>query len=79
MNEQQRKQVAEAMNRPWFPVVEAVGAGHRLSVIDLPDFEVFAETREDLWREWRDLLESHLTGYVMVGKTIPTPSGRRRV
>lgn len=73
MNEQQRKQVAEAMDRPWYPVVDAVANGHRLSIIDLPDFEVFAETREELWAEWRDLLESHLTGYVMIGKMIPMP------
>lgn len=54
--------------------------GFRLTIIGLPDFELFARTRDELTTEWRDALASHLAGYAATGKAIPPipglPSGR---
>lgn len=72
--EQQRK-LSEAMGRPWIPGLLAQGDSVCLYVEPLRDFQVYARASEagELLSEWRDLLESHLQGYVRREKEIPHP------
>jgi hypothetical protein len=59
----------------WKPSIENLPAGdYRLTVALLPDFELFAESKEQLEAEWLVALRSHLSGYLAVGKVIPIPS-----
>jgi hypothetical protein len=73
--EQQRK-LSEAMGRPWIPGLLAQGDSVCLYVEPIRDFQVFARASEagELLSEWRDLLESHLQGYIRRGKDIPHPN-----
>ncbi len=65
----------ECMAWPWVPLVERLPEGdYRLSVPGLTDFEVFAETEQQVRAEWTTALRSHLGGYLRVGKVIPLPT-----
>lgn len=67
--------VEEAMKYPWQPTFEECqDGGWRVSVLGLPDFEIFAPTEQQLRAELRDALSSHLMGYLQVGKVIPVTS-----
>jgi len=58
---------------PWVAVMERLPEGdYRLTVAGLADFELFADTTEELL-DWRDALKSHLAGYIKVNKVIPLP------
>ena len=62
---------------PWVPVEEILEDGTlRLTVMGLPDFEVFGDTRESVQGEWPIALRSHLQGYLAAGKAVPIPSPR---
>lgn len=62
---------------PWSPIYEQLEDGSwRCIVKPLADFEMFAPTWEELWREWRVALRGHLRAYWAVGKPIPTPRPR---
>ena len=64
----------ECMDWPWTPVVEELPEGDfRLFVPALTDFEVFAATKAEVLADWRDMLRSHLEGYLKVGKVVPKP------
>lgn len=58
----------------WAAQTEKLADGtYRLTVPQLRDFELFAETEGELTTTWRDALASHLQAYLAVGKVIPTP------
>lgn len=60
----------------WKPVFEAQEDGtFRLTVAPLTDFELYG-SKEELDAEWREALESHLAGYLAVGKAVPVPTYR---
>jgi hypothetical protein len=64
------------MGCEWRPVFEAQEDGtFRLTVPPLLDFEMFG-SREELDATWREALESHLAGYLAVGKAVPVPTYR---
>ena len=64
----------ELMAFPWIQQIEAdPDGGFRLSVNGLYDFELFAESQEELDASWKEALESHLAGYLAVGKAVPIP------
>lgn len=69
-----------AMAYAWeYDIKADADGGFRLTVIPrLVDFEIFADTREELEAEWKDALRSHLQAYVATGKCIPIPSVRVR-
>jgi len=59
---------------PWTRHIEAdPEGGFRLIVLGLADFELYAETQEELEHDWREALESHLAGYLRIGKAVPIP------
>lgn len=70
--------IDRAMAHHWMKVVEQCqDGGFRLTVVpQLRDFEVFAETVDELEGIWRDALRSHLIGYIASGKVIPIPHVR---
>ncbi len=71
------KTLKELVAYPWRPTItEEPDGGFRLTVTSLLDFELFADTREELDRTWREALESHLQGYLATGKAIPLPGAR---
>ena|ERR1043166_7495734 len=64
----------DLMEWPWTPVVEQLPEGDfRLFVPALTDFEVFGRTQAEVQADFRDMLRSHLEGYLKVGKVVPKP------
>ena len=61
-------------SKEWQPKVESdPEGGFRLTLPGLSDFELFAETREQLEAEWRSALRSHLQAYEAAAKFVPLP------
>ena len=72
-----QRTLKEYMQLPWEPEFAAdPKGGVRLTVKALDDFELFADTEQELEGEWRDALESHLMAYLAMNKPIPDPSVR---
>jgi len=69
------KKIAELLGYQWTPTYERLEDGSwRLTVHPLNDFELFGKKTE-LEATWREALESHLVGYLAVGKAVPLPGG----
>jgi predicted RNase H-like HicB family nuclease len=66
------------MEYPWRHDIQSTpSGGYKLTVFPpLKDFELYAATREELEADWKDALESHLSGYIAAGKVIPIPHAR---
>lgn len=65
-----------AMQLNWTPVITADEDEPSCLALHVPpvaDFVLYGESREQLLGEWREALESHLRGYLAVGKKIPRP------
>lgn len=61
----------------WVPTFEPVAeGGWRVTVAGLPDFELFADSEQELRSEWKDGLRSHLGAYLKFQKFIPVPEFR---
>jgi len=46
--------------------------GYVLTIWPLNDFAVYGDSEAEVLAEWQSALRSHLTGYLKVGKAIPT-------
>ena len=67
--------IEQLMAEPWKYLIEADReGGFRLTVPPLTDFELFADSDEELKATWQQGLRSHLKGYIAYGKRIPRPT-----
>src|SRR5258708_2997508 len=70
------KTVKEYLALDWHQVIEGVndedGKSYRLTIPLLPDFAVYGSLK-DIDERFAEALESHLAGYLAVGKVIPEP------
>jgi predicted RNase H-like HicB family nuclease len=72
------KNIAELMAYGWQAQIERLSDGQfHLTIPPLTDFELFGSTQEELEKSWSEALESHLLGYLAVGKAVPLPSSVR--
>lgn len=51
-----------------------VDGGWVVTIGELPDFEAFSETLDDLDRHYSDALRAMLRSYLEVGHVVPTPA-----
>lgn len=69
--------LAEYLALPWQPFVDTLTQGQdvsvRLTVPGLADFAVYGDSVTEVRDRFREALESHLGGYLAVGKVIPEP------
>ncbi len=72
-----RKSLEAYLALPWQTVIDTVTEGEdvqvRLTELGLPDFAVYGDSVTEVKDRWREALESHLDGYLHVGKFIPRP------
>lgn len=69
------KSIDDFMTLPWKTEIhEDPDGGFVLTVWPLNDFAVYGDTPEEVEREWRSALRSHLLGYIALNKRIPTGS-----
>jgi hypothetical protein len=70
------KTLREYLALDWHQVIEAVneedGKSYRLTIPLLPDFAVYGSLQE-IGERFPEALESHIAGYLAVGKVIPEP------
>jgi len=64
----------DLVSLPWEVHTEQVSENEwRLTVVGLDDFEVSAETEEELLEHFPGMLRSHLNAYLALQKEVPTP------
>lgn len=69
------KDIAELMSYDWRPEIKRLADGtFRLTICQVPDFEMFADNEAELQATWREAFESHLSGYLNIGKVVPVPT-----
>jgi predicted RNase H-like HicB family nuclease len=69
------REITELMAYDWQPIVVRIEDGSfSLSIPQVPDFEMFGDSEQELRSTWREALRSHLMGYLAVGKIVPVPS-----